>query len=365
MHIASLSTQLATKPKVLIISGVNISNIANPLHHESPIPDFEYLKDTFQPDIIDIQSVQHARNLGIMIARRILGIPWLIALFALFKARHYQVIIATGEDVGLRLAFLFNLFGKRAPLIMTCHNIATRRPSFYLNKLKAGSSVQTFQCLSGAQAAMLTERFGIPQHKIQMLYWHIDHSFFHPMPEIQVQNQICSAGMASRDYATLVSATQDLDIEVKIAADSPWFKQELNISQSDLSARVEARSYRTYQLLRQLYAESLFVVVPLFDVPFSAGYTVILEAMAMGKATIVSRIKQQDDFIIDGWNGLYVTPGNISELHDRIQFLLQHPDEARRLGTNARKTIEDRFTLEHYAQRMRCAVEHATGVLKA
>jgi hypothetical protein len=44
--------------------------------------------------------------------------------------------------------------------------------------------------------------------------------------------------------------------------------------------------------------------------------------------------------------------------------LIQHPDEARRLGANARKTIEDRFTLEHYAQRMRNAVDDATGVLK-
>jgi glycosyltransferase involved in cell wall biosynthesis len=365
MHIVPLTTQLSTKPKVLVISGVNISKITSPLHHDSPTPDFEYLKSGFQPDIIDTQSVQQPYSLIITILSKIFGLPWLIALFTFFKARRYQVVIATGEDVGLRLAFLFNLFGKRAPLIMTCHNIATRRPTFFLNKLKAGASIQTFQCLSRRQASMLTERFGIPPNKIQLLYWHIDHCFFHPMPEVQVQNQICSAGMASRDYATLISATRDLDIDVKIAADSPWFKQELNISQSDLPVRVEARSYGTYQLLRQLYAESLFVVVPLFDVPFSAGYTVILEAMAMGKATIVSRIKQQDDFIIDGWNGLYVTPGNIPELHDRIQFLIQHPDEARRLGANARKTIEDRFTLEHYAQRMRSAVHDATGVLKA
>jgi glycosyltransferase involved in cell wall biosynthesis len=364
MSIASFSTQPTTPPKVLVISGVNISKIVDPLCHDTPIPDFQYLKNAFHPDIIDIHSISHSSNRINKILKRMLGIPWSIALFAFFKAQHYQVVIATGEDVGLRLAFLFNLFGKRAPLIMTCHNIATRRPSFFLDKLKAWHSVRILQCLSGAQASMLTERFRIPQDKIQMLYWHIDHGFFRPMPEIQAQNQICSAGMASRDYATLVAAAHDLDIEVKIAADSPWFKQELNISQSDLSARVEARSYGTYQALRQLYAESLFVVVPLFDVPFSAGYTVILEAMAMGKATIVSRIKQQDDFIIDGWNGLYVTPGNTSELHDRIQFLLQHPDEARRLGANARKTIEDRFTLDHYVQRMQCAVEQAAGALK-
>jgi glycosyltransferase involved in cell wall biosynthesis len=164
--------------------------------------------------------------------------------------------------------------------------------------------------------------------------------------------------MASRDYATLVAAAKELDIDIKIAADSPWFRQELNISAEVLPPRVEARSYQTYQALRHLYAESRLVVVPLLDVPFSAGYTVILEAMAMGKAVIVSRIKQRDDFIIDGWNGVYVTPGDVAGLRDRIRFLLDRPDEVRRLGANARMTVEERFTLDHYVERVREGLAH-------
>jgi glycosyltransferase involved in cell wall biosynthesis len=363
MQVASYPTQSNIKPKVLLLSGVNISNVIKK-PTEAPIPDFEYLKQALHPAIIDTHVVENTSNLILKTIKRMTGLPWSIALLALFKAHHYDVIIATGEDVGLRLAFLFNIFGKRAPLIMTCHNVATRRPSFFLEKLGAGASIQTFQCLSDTQANMLMNRFGVNIDKIQLIYWHIDHNFFRPMMDVQIKNQICSAGMASRDYATLIAAIRDLDIEVKIAADSPWFKQELNISQNDLPPRVEVRSYGTYQALRNLYAESLFVVIPLFDVPFSAGYTVILEAMAMGKTPIVSRIKQQDDFIIDGWNGLYVEPGNISELHSRIQFLLQNPDEAKRMGDNARKTIEDRFTLNHYVQRMCTAVNKISNLLE-
>jgi glycosyltransferase involved in cell wall biosynthesis len=344
-------------PKILIISGVNITYAAQPSDQENPTPDYELLKDILQPDIIDTEIVQNTTNPLIAASKWILGLPWSIAMFALFKAHRYNVIIATGEDVGLRLAFLLKILRRRDALIITCHNISTRRPSFFLGRLKVGAVVRKFQCLSHAQARMLVERFGVSEKQIQLLYWHIDHSFFHPMPEVTVRNQICSAGMASRDYATLVAATRDIDVDVKIAADSPWFKQELNIPSNQLLGRVEVRSYGTYYALRQLYAESLFVVIPLLDVPFSAGYTVILEAMAMGKAIIVSKIKQKDDFIEDGWNGLYVTPGNVSELHRQIKFLLKHPDEAKRLGTNARKKIEERFTLEHYCQRMRSAVK--------
>jgi glycosyltransferase involved in cell wall biosynthesis len=342
--------------KILIISGVNITSAAQLSNQETPTPDYESLKVVLQPDIIDTKIVQTTTNPFIAASNWMLGTPWSIALSALFKAHRYNAIIATGEDVGLRLAFLLKIVGRSDPLIITCHNIATRRPSFFLGRLKVGSAVRKFQCLSHTQARMLIERFGIAEDQIQLLYWHVDHNFFHPMPGVPVRNQICSAGMASRDYATLVAATRDLDVDVKIAADSPWFKQELNVPTNQPLGRAEVRSYGTYNALRQLYAESLFVVIPLFDVPFSAGYTVILEAMAMGKAVIVSKIKQKDDFIEDGWNGLYVTPGNALELRRQIEFLLKHPDEARRLGINARKRIEERFTLEHYSQRMRSAV---------
>jgi glycosyltransferase involved in cell wall biosynthesis len=343
-------------PRILIISGVDITSARNLSNQQNPTLDYELLKDILRPDIIDTQVVQKTTNPVIAAVRRMLGLPWSIAMSALVRAHRYNVIIATGEDVGLRLAFLLKILRRDSPLVITCHNISTRRPSFFLGRLKVGSAVRTFQCLSLTQSRMLIERFGVSEKQIQLLYWHIDHNFFHPMPEATVRNQICSAGMASRDYATLVAAARDIDVDVKIAADSPWFKQELNIPSNQLLGRVEVRSYGTYYALRQLYAESLFVVIPLFDVPFSAGYTVILEAMAMGKAVIVSKIKQKDDFIEDGWNGLYVTPGDVSELHRQIEFLLKHPDEARRLGSNARKKIEERFTLEHYGERMRSAV---------
>lgn len=357
--IPSSITSPQGKHRVLLISGVDISSSKPSSLHENPMPDYRVLINEFHPDVIDIRSIQNSKHPMMRFARKRLNYAWAIAWLALVRARKYQTVVATGEDVGLRLAVLFKLFGVRVPLIMTCHNIATRRPLFFLQKLRAATSVHTFQCLSQTQAQMLSEYAQVSPRKIQMLYWHVDHNFFQPIPEVASRNQIASAGMASRDYATLINAVSGLDVDLKIAADSPWFKQSLNIEDDRLPECVEVRSYGTYSALRQLYAESLFVVVPLLDVPFSAGYTVILEAMSMGKAVVVSRITQQDDFIVDGWNGLYVTPGDADELRERICFLVNNPDEARRLGENGRRTIEERFTLDHYQRRMQEAIEQA------
>lgn len=342
---------------VLLISGVNISQ--PPLTGDHPTPDYAPLIAALRPAVLDTRTIAAVRHPLVAQVRRVAGPQWAIAVAALLGRRRYRAIIATGEDVGLRLAWLLRLRRARIPLLVTCHNIATRRPSFFLNRLRVGPWVHTFQCLSEAQARLLTERFRIDPAQIQLLTWHVDARFFRPLPEAPLRRQICSAGMASRDYATLVAAARDLDVAVKIAADSPWFKQRLNITAADLPANVELCDLKTYANLRRLYAESLFVVVPLLDVPFAAGYTVILEAMAMGKAVIVTRTRQPSDFIVDGWNGLLVAPGNGGELRDRMRWLIDHPAEARRMGANARAVVEQRFTLDHYVQRMQAALQAA------
>jgi glycosyltransferase involved in cell wall biosynthesis len=347
--------------RLLMICGVDISSPRPTQSQATPRPDFIALQDEFSPDVIDVRTVARYNDPVVTLIRGALGLQWAVAWTALRRRRSYDVIMATGEDVGLPLAFLLKLFRIRIPLIVTCHNIATRRPRFFLDTLRVGSAVTLFQCLSNSQAAMLIKYAKVTSEQIHMLYWHVDHEFFQPMPEVPQQNQICSAGMASRDYATLVEAVDTLDVDLKIAADSPWFKQELNISNDSLSPRIEVRSYGNYFALRQLYAESHVVVVPLVDVPFSAGYTVILEGMAMGKPVVVTRIKQHDDFVIDGWNGFYIPPNDPSALRSKLAFLLENPSEAARLGSNARKSVEERFALRHYLDRMYDAIQRAAG----
>ena len=59
--------------------------------------------------------------------------------------------------------------------------------------------------------------------------------------------------------------------------------------------------------LRQLYAETDVVVVPLVEeTDFQAGITTILEAMAMGKPSCARCTCGQDDTVVDGVDGIHV-----------------------------------------------------------
>src|SRR4029077_18856004 len=71
---------------------------------------------------------------------------------------------------------------------------------------------------------------------------------------------------------------------------------------------------KTREELRDLYARSRFVVVPLCPSDTDNGVTVILEAMAMGRPVICSRTEGQVDVIREGQTGLYVPIGDVAGL---------------------------------------------------
>jgi len=72
----------------------------------------------------------------------------------------------------------------------------------------------------------------------------------------------------------------------------------------------------------------------------------LLEAMACGLPCVVTRIGGNVDIITDRVNGLLVEPGNSLQLAQAILYLLENPELAGRLGTNARQTVMENFSID-------------------
>jgi glycosyltransferase involved in cell wall biosynthesis len=109
--------------------------------------------------------------------------------------------------------------------------------------------------------------------------------------------------------------------------------------------------------LRELYARSRFIVVPLMRSDTDNGITVILEAMAMGKPVICSRTRGQVDVIQEGVTGLYVPVGDAAALRTAILSLWNEPGRAEQMGKNARAYVEKCHTLEGFTAATRTAAE--------
>lgn len=74
--------------------------------------------------------------------------------------------------------------------------------------------------------------------------------------------------------------------------------------------------------------------------------TVLMEAMACGCAIVSTNNCMIPEIIQHGYNGLL--SNDPKELRTLLERLLANPEEARRLGENARKTIVEKFNLDRF-----------------
>ena len=73
----------------------------------------------------------------------------------------------------------------------------------------------------------------------------------------------------------------------------------------------------------------------------------ILQAMAMGKPVVASSAGSIPEVVHDKETGILVEPKNANALAERIVFMLDNYDFARKVAANARKLIETKYSLRH------------------
>jgi glycosyltransferase involved in cell wall biosynthesis len=181
----------------------------------------------------------------------------------------------------------------------------------------------------------------------------VDSAFFAPnkAEPRDAAPQICAVGLERRDYPTLLKAVEGLPAKVVIAAASPWSKRSDSTQGQAIPENVEVRRFTQHEL-RQLYADSRFLVMPLENVEFQAGVTAILEAMSMERAVLCSRTPGQTDVIVEGETGRYVPPGDPAALRAAIEQMLDNADETGRMGRAGRRLILQSMSLDRYAERL-------------
>jgi glycosyltransferase involved in cell wall biosynthesis len=69
----------------------------------------------------------------------------------------------------------------------------------------------------------------------------------------------------------------------------------------------------------------------------------VLEALSTGLPVVTTRVGGIPETIESGKNGFLVEPFNPKQFAERILYLLEHPAEASKMGSLARKTILERF----------------------
>ena len=174
----------------------------------------------------------------------------------------------------------------------------------------------------------------------------VDLDFYRPQEQPpSAMPLILSMGLdRGRDFKLLLVATVGLATPVLIKTAALDFDPA---EHSNVTLITERLSYQRY---RDLYVQASVVVVATEDTPNACGVTSLMEALAMGKPTIVTDNPALRDYLPPAHAGVVVAVGDGAALRAAIVDLLGNPAKAEAMGRRAREFAEQRFHPRLHAQ---------------
>jgi glycosyltransferase involved in cell wall biosynthesis len=157
---------------------------------------------------------------------------------------------------------------------------------------------------------------------------------------------VFTSGRSYRDYETLARAVEGTEACVKVSS------RPFNIGGVKLPGNMESLGWLDYRVAQDYMYESSFYVVPLQGIDFAGGDSSLLQAMSFGKAVVATRAPSTETYLEHGKTGLLVEPGDIEGMRQAILHLWRNPDEAIRMGKEARQHFEENHTMDKLAQRV-------------
>jgi glycosyltransferase involved in cell wall biosynthesis len=272
------------------------------------------------------------------------GLDPLRTLKVLLSCRKADLICAHLESAVL-LLLARRIFGFKVPLLIWevpwSHGWRYRE---IVTQLAVPRS-QACVVFSRNQIGLIHEKYG-PDVPVFFQPFHTDTEFYSPRPGADPQRKIVwSCGLDSgRDFATLLEASRNLDAIFRIKA-----PKNLNAPAAEFPNVIFENRFLPPEEFRQQYADASVVVVCTNVTPNASGVTSLMEALSMGRPTIVSDNPALRDYFPPDDTVLVVPVGDAAALRKAITYVLENPDTAETMGQKARAFAEQRFSAKrHY-----------------
>jgi lipopolysaccharide heptosyltransferase II len=218
---------------------------------------------------------------------------------------------------------------------------------------------------SNVMARHMMENFKVPFDRLRLVPRGVDVARYQFNPDIskRAKGDTLTIGMIGRltpikghfYFLKAVSVVLRMvpHIKVLIVGDAPKgkqkYKEELKLTSRRLGianiVEFVEHSDDIAEILNRLDVLVLASVVP-------EGFgRVVIEAQATGVPVVATKVGGVVDIIEDGVNGVLVYPKDAPSLADGILKILRDRPFAQRLALEARRVVEDKFTLEKMCQK--------------
>lgn len=271
----------------------------------------------------------------------------------LFKGNKYDLIITQTPFIdgwiGLRLKKKF-----KTKLLVHFHGdfwgnknwLKENKINYWLLLLSkfVAKRADTLRVMSQGQKEKLLKT-GINEKKIRVISTPIDlNKYLEIKDKVNDEKLVLHIGRDDlvKDYDTLVRAFKLVKDKidnvnfVQAGADKILKKAMSGNGFSD----IETRGKLSYNELIDLYTQSDVFVLSSTSESFGK---VLVEANASGKPVVSTATTGAKEIIEDGKNGFLVPIGDYRKLSEKIIWLLDHPDESKKIGEYGRQLVKEKY----------------------
>jgi glycosyltransferase involved in cell wall biosynthesis len=284
------------------------------------------------------------------------------------------VVYATSPPLTMALPALAAAARWRAPLVFevrdlwpeapiqmgALRNPVLRRAARVLERFVYGRARRMIALSPGIRDGMVAA--GAPAERVALVPNAADLDLFDPnaaRPERFRVSYFGTMGEAN-DLGAAVEAARLLgDVEFVFMGDG---KRRSELERGAPSNVVFTGSASSKDQVAELAARSSACLTLFKDVPVLATNSPnkLFDTFAAGRPAIVNMDGWMRELVERNEAGLYVRAGDVRELADRLAWLRDHPEEAERMGRNARVLAEREFARDTLAKRALAVLEEAS-----
>ncbi|MEK6733187.1 MAG: glycosyltransferase [Candidatus Omnitrophota bacterium] len=267
-----------------------------------------------------------------------------------------DILYIAGQAVTQAVCLIAGIFVK-IPLKVIgfhSHNLVRRSWIKSLTDKLSISSAGYITCVSESQKKHLVSDKRAQSEKIKVIYNGVDTKIFKPCAK-KADNSIVIGAVGS------MRMEKGFDILIKAI---PWVlnkcpnaffmmigegKEKNNLEKLASNLKVDS----SVRFLGQ--REDISEIIPAFDIACSSSRIEnfplsILEYMACAKPVVATKIGGVPEMVKDGFNGVAVDAESPEALAKAIVCLINDKELRKTMGINARKTVEENFTVEKMVQ---------------
>ena len=204
----------------------------------------------------------------------------------------------------------------------------------------AYQSVDRLYYFSQNQGPVLAEHLGLGTDRLRYIPFGVDDETFTPTGEDDGDYILVVGRDSGRDWPTLFAALEGIDLPVKLCC------RPRDIADLRVPDGVDVLGYVDRTVYRHLLGRARVVAIAAKPLLYPSGQSVLLEAMAMARAVVVTGTPGLADYIDDGVTALVVPPGDAAALRRRLAEAAGNDELRAQVGHNARQAVERSFSAQ-------------------